>query len=59
MGGRGFESRYRRLEEHLFTFIVVNIVMFVLKRPKINDKRGRGCPIFLKKTSEWSRANKP
>ena len=38
--GRGFESLHRILDGHFFTNLsVVKIVMFVLKRPKINEKR--------------------
>ena len=36
--GRGFESRHRILDGHLSHIFVVKIVMFVLKRPKINEK---------------------
>ena len=49
--GCGFESRQQILAGQFFTYIVVKIVMFVWKRPKINDKRGREWAIFIKNTS--------
>ena len=39
-GGHGLESQYRILTEHFSHWFVVKIVlMFVWKRPKINEKR--------------------
>ena len=47
--GHGFESQHRILDGHFFTYICCKNCNYVfLKRPKINDKRGRGWPIFLK-----------
>ena len=43
--GRGFESQHRILKWTFSQIFVVKIVMMCLKRPKINDKRGRGWPI--------------
>ena len=45
----GFESRHRILDGQFLTYFIVKIVMFALKDIKINNKRGRGWPIFLKK----------
>ena len=45
--GHGFESQCCLLDERLFTYICCKHCNDVcLKRPKINDKRGRGWPIF-------------
>ena len=45
--GRGFESRHSILDGHFFTLICGKICNDVcLKRPKINNKRGRCWPIF-------------
>ena len=60
--GRGFESRYCILHGHYFTLICCKICDDVrLKRPKINDKRGRGWPIFSKKTPRicFTKVNSP
>ena len=47
--GCGFKSRHRILAGHFSHIFVVKILINVcLKSPKINDKRGRGWPIFLK-----------
>ena len=46
--GRGFESRHRILDAHFSHYIVKNCIV-CLKRAKINHKRGRRWPIFLKK----------
>ena len=46
--GRGFESRHRILDGHFSHIFVVKICNVCLKRPKINEKRGRGWPIFKK-----------
>ena len=47
--GCGFESRHRLLDGHFFTYICgKNCNDVCLKRPKINDKRGRDWPIFKK-----------
>ena len=40
--GRGFECEYCM---EFFSYIVVNNYNVCSKRPKINDKRGRGWPI--------------
>ena len=46
---RGFESQNHLLDGHFFTYICYkNCNDDCLKRPKINDKRGRGWPNFLK-----------
>ena len=46
--GRGFESRHCILDGHFLTYICCqNCNDVCLKRPKINDKRGRGWPIFM------------
>ena len=42
----GFESRHRILDGQFLTYFIVKIVMFALKDIKINNKRGRGWPIF-------------
>ena len=47
--GRGFDSQRRILDGHFSHLFVVKIVKVCLKRPKINNKRGRCWPIFLKK----------
>ena len=44
--GHEFESRYHILDGHLSHIFVVKICNVCLKRPKINEKRGRGWPIF-------------
>ena len=45
--GRGFESRHHIVYGHSFTLICFkNYNDFCLKRPKINNKRVRGWPIF-------------
>ena len=47
--GHGFKSQHCTLDGHYFTFICCkNCNDVCLKRPKINDKRGRGWPIFQK-----------
>ena len=46
--GRGFESWHRKLDGYFFTHICCLNCNFSSKRPKINDKRGRGWPIFKK-----------
>ena len=47
---QGFVSQHRGLDGHFFTYICCkNCYDVCLKRTKINDKRGRGWPIFLKK----------
>ena len=40
--GREFESQHHILDGHFSHLFVVKIVMFVLKRPKINDKKRPG-----------------
>ena len=46
--GRGFESWHHILDGHFFTYISCKICNEVcLKWPKINDKSGRGWPIFI------------
>ena len=47
--GRGFESRHRLLDEHLFGFICCKICIVSLKRPKIKQKKRQGLLVFLKK----------
>ena len=48
--GHGFKSRHRILDGHFFTYICCkNCNDVCLKRPKINDKRGRVWPNFFKK----------
>ena len=43
--GRGFESHCHILDGHFFTLICCKIVlMFVLKRPKINEKEADDGP---------------
>ena len=45
--GCGFKSRHCILDGHFFTYICCkNCNDVCLKRPKINDKRGQGSPIF-------------
>ena len=47
---RGFESQHHILHGYFFTYICYkncNDVCF--KRPKLDDERGRGWPVFLKK----------
>ena len=45
--GFGFESRHHILVGDLFTLQILQQINDVcLKRPKINDKRGRGWLIF-------------
>ena len=46
--GCGFESWHRKLDGYFFTHICCLNCNFSSKRPKINDKRGRGWPIFKK-----------
>ena len=54
--GCGFKSWHHILDGHFFTYICCkNCNDVCLKRPKINDKRGRGWPIFLKKGKERKR----
>ena len=44
---RRFKSQHRILDGHISHIFVVKIVfMFVCKRPKLEDKRGRGWPIL-------------
>ena len=43
--GDGFESQYTGLTFYTY-FCCKNFNHVCLKRPKINDKRGRGWPIF-------------
>ena len=47
--GRGFKSQHCLLDRLFSHFFVIKIVMFVLI-DKNQLKRGRGLPIFLKKT---------
>ena len=48
--GRRFEFWHCILDGHFFTFICCKKCNDAcLKRPKINDKRGRGWPIFILK----------
>ena len=47
--GCEFESQHSILDEHFSHLIVVKIVMCV-RRDENKRKRGRGWPIFLKKT---------
>ena len=48
--GHGFESRHCILDGHFAHIFVVkhDCNDVCLKRPKINDERGRGWPIFIK-----------
>ena len=46
--GRGFESRYRILDGHFFTYICCKNCIVCLKRPKMNEKVA-GVGPFLKK----------
>ena len=39
--GRGFESQHCILDGHFSHVLVVKIVMFVLKKTKINEKEAR------------------
>ena len=49
--GRQFESWHHILDGHFFTYICCkNCNVVCLITPKINDKRGRGWPIF----KEWA-----
>ena len=43
--GHGFESRHRIQDEHFHIYCCQNWNV-CFKRPKINNKWGRGCPIF-------------
>ena len=46
--GRGFESQRCILDGHFFTLICCKIVlMFVCKRPKINEKEARDGPFKI------------
>ena len=58
--GRRFESLYRILDGHFFTYIwCKNCNDVCLKRPEINDNRDRGWPIFLiKRRSGMAQLNK-
>ena len=47
--GHGFKSRSRILDGHFFTLICCKNCNVCLRRPKINKKRGRCWPVFLKK----------
>ena len=48
--GCGFKSQHRMLDGHFFTYICwKNCNDVCLKRPKINDTRGRGWVIFYQK----------
>ena len=52
--GREFESWCHILDGHFFTLICCKIVlMFVWKRPKINEKEARLAHFFLKKRRRW------
>ena len=51
--GCGFESQHHVLDGHFFTNICCkNCNDDCLKRPKINDERGRGWPIL--KNVDWA-----
>ena len=52
--GGGFESQYTGLTFYTY-FCCKNFNHVCLKRPKINDKRGRGWPIFY---GDWRLALK-
>ena len=48
--GCGFKSRHHILDGHdIFQLICCKKCIVCLKRPNINEKIGRGWPIFLKK----------
>ena len=48
----GFEIRHHILDGHFFTLICCKNCIVCLKRPKINEKRGRGWPILKNKKRE-------
>ena len=51
--GCGFKSWHHILDGHFYTYICCkNCNDVFLKRPKINNKRGWGWPIFLKKVNK-------
>ena len=53
--GHGFKSQHHILDGHFFTVICCKICNdFSFKRPKINDNRDRGWPIFLKKIAGFT-----
>ena len=43
--GRGFKSRHRKLDGHFLHLFVVEIVLCVWKRPKINEKEAGVGPL--------------
>ena len=44
--GRGFDSWYRILDGHFFTYICCKNCIVCLKRPKINEKEAVVGPFF-------------
>ena len=50
--GRGFESRYRILDGHYFTFICSKNCVF--GKTKINAKRGRVGPFLKRQNSKFN-----
>ena len=51
--GRVFKSQYHLLDGHFSHCIVLKIVMFVFKIPKINEKEAVNGPFFIKKPRKW------
>ena len=45
--GRGFESRRRILDEHLFTLIFCKNCIVFFKRPKIKEKEAGVGPFYV------------
>ena len=55
--GCGFDSWYRILDVHFFTYICCNNCNVCLKRPKINEKEAVVGPFFFKKQYQMSILN--
>ena len=55
MGGdlRSRDCGYWILDGHCFTYVVVGIVKFYLKRQKINEKGGWEGKFFKRKKHHW------
>lgn len=54
---RGFEFHHRILDgDFSHRFLVKIVLMFDCKRPKINEKRGGGWPIFKIKKLEFNQS---
>ena len=51
--GRGFDSWYRILDGHFFTYICCKNCIVCLKRPKINEEEAVVGPFFLKTMMEF------